>query len=329
MKKIISKSRKSERTNLNPFSLNNETNKNNDNLNSNQLPLTGNIEPFQHRADIDNSEQMDTLDETVTHDKEDEFENFFEEPQGTCPSPGQGPSFENFMDEIPSFEVISINDSQSRFNQNSFIFTGSPVLTKEAAYYVFAFITRFNLDAVCCGEFLKVIQFMLPLKNSFPKTMNALEKIIGMEDTLVNVKEYCQTCRLECRCFGPLKYNQNELDFCQCTINLLDFDHFLYVNVFDKLTYIVQNYFETIQSYLLAARDSLDIVDGNYYKKIAKAKTLHLIICADGTPIRKSSKRKQFWPVILSLVELPRALRDSIKNKIICGKLKKNQLDKI
>jgi hypothetical protein len=51
------------------------------------------------------------------------------------------------------------------------------------------------------------------------------KKIIGMEETLVNVKEYCQTCRLECRCFGPLKYNQNELDFCQCTSNLLDIDN--------------------------------------------------------------------------------------------------------
>ena len=89
-----------------------------------------------------------------------------------------------------------------------------------------------------------------------------------------------------------------------------------------KITYIDQNYFETIQTYLSTRRESLDIIDGSYYRKLAKANKLHLIICSDGTPIRKSSKRKEFWPVILSLAELPRGLRDSIKNKIICGNFK-------
>ena len=43
-----------------------------------------------------------------------------------------------------------------------------------------------------------------------------------------------------------------------------------------------------------------------------------------GTPIRNTSNKKEFWPVILSLVELPLPLRDSIKNKIICGNIDKH-----
>ena len=38
----------------------------------------------------------------------------------------------------------------------------------------------------------------------------------------------------------------------------------------------------------------------------------------DGVSPAKSFKKK-FWPVIFGLVELPRTLRDSIRNKIVSG----------
>lgn len=42
------------------------------------------------------------------------------------------------------------------------------------------------------------------------------------------------------------------------------------------------------------------------------------MIYTDGIQISKSSK-KNFWPVICGLVELPISIRDSQKNKIIFG----------
>jgi hypothetical protein len=42
------------------------------------------------------------------------------------------------------------------------------------------------------------------------------------------------------------------------------------------------------------------------------------MVFSDGTPIKKSMY-KQFWPVFVGLVELPRNLRESIRNKIISG----------
>ena len=42
------------------------------------------------------------------------------------------------------------------------------------------------------------------------------------------------------------------------------------------------------------------------------------MVYSDGTPIKKSSY-KQFWPVFVGLCELPRTIRESIRNKIISG----------
>ena len=46
------------------------------------------------------------------------------------------------------------------------------------------------------------------------------------------------------------------------------------------------------------------------------------MICSDGIAIRNSTQYTQFWPVLVGLVELPRSLRDSLKNKMICGNYK-------
>lgn len=312
---MISKSRRSMRTNINPFVLNNTTNNTPNHLpvNNNQIETLANIQLYD-------TEMMDTFDETATNHQEDEFNNFFGKSQER--------DYEEIFEDTQPFEGTSLIDSTDEIviskhkNANRYIYNGSAVLTKEASYFVFAFMTRFNLDGICCDEFLKLIQYLLPHENTFPKTMNAMEKMIGLEETFVHVKDYCQTCRSEIRCFGPLNFDQNEIQYCQCSGDMNDFDNFFHVNVFDKITYIVQNYFETIQTYLSTRRESLDIIDGSYYRNLAKENKLHLIICSDGTPIRKSSKRKEFWPVIISLAELPRGLRDSIKNKIICGNFK-------
>jgi hypothetical protein len=59
-------------------------------------------------------------------------------------------------------------------------------------------------------------------------------------------------------------------------------------------------------------------VDGDFYKKIQKDGVLHLIVYADGVKPADSFK-KECWPIFVSLAELPRSLRDSMKNKIISG----------
>jgi len=173
---------------------------------------------------------------------------------------------------------------------------------------------KFNLQENVKEELLKLFQYILPYENKLPKTIHKLEKAIGLEKTKVFESLFCQECKLE------ISKDLNAQNICSCVRDqTLESDRFLYINVFDQIECLVNRYYKTIQSYLSKKRDFIDLCDGNYYKSIAKEETLHLIVCADGTPVRKTTKLKQFWPVVLSLCELPLSLRDSIKNKIICG----------
>jgi hypothetical protein len=82
---------------------------------------------------------------------------------------------------------------------------------------------------------------------------------------------------------------------------------------------LILNAFSQYQNYVSTKRDFIYLIDGEYYNSIRKDNTLHLVIYADGTPIRKSTQKKHFYPVVVGLAELPLSIRDSIKNKIICG----------
>jgi hypothetical protein len=291
-------------------------------------------------------------DDITTHDS---FENIFDPQNNNSQiNMNNNDSFENMfdpqnnnsqinmdikssdLDESPLFDQILIPNSATNLENsneafNSFkkvdnkIFTGHKVSKSEASIYVFAFMTRHNLTTIASEELIKLIQFLLPNNNFFPKSLNKLHKEIGFEKAEINVKEYCQKCRLLFM-IGPLNVDQNESDFCGC-LNEDDqrnFDSFLYLNVYDKISFLVDQFFDSIHQHFSSQKSCLDIIDGEFYKSIANENTLNLMICADGTPIRNTSNKKEFWPVILSLVELPLPLRDSIKNKIICGNIDKH-----
>ena len=195
------------------------------------------------------------------------------------------------------------------------IYEGSHILVRNSSFLILGFMERYNLSVDCREELLKLLQYHLPLDNRVAKTINKLNLSLGLEQTKVHKKKYCQTCRLEV-IYGPS--NKNDL-FCSCENFGNDFDHFLFMDVFHQISFLVEKYIDKIDKFLNEPKDYLDLTDGDYYKSIKKQNKLHVVIYSDGTPIRKSTKKKQFWPVILGLVELPLALRESIKNKVICG----------
>ena len=76
----------------------------------------------------------------------------------------------------------------------------------------------------------------------------------------------------------------------------------------------------------LISKDSLylsynkkkDLIDGEFYARIKQDNTLHLLVYADGVQPANSFKQ-ECWPVIFTITELPRTLRDSFRNKLIAG----------
>ena len=310
--KRISKSRRSERTNSFHLTRSHIINNVDANLISNQI---NSLRQQQVIYDHDNP----------LNNKELYLEDIFDEQpsqKSNCEMLECLPLFQEsiFSHNDDLTNEISIDKETNNHDENERVFNGSQLLTREASLYVFTFSNRHNLTRAASEDLVKMIQSLLPNPNYFPKTLYSLEKQIGFEKVDISIKNYCQNCRLEFF-IGPLNSEQKESEFCGCFHEEeRKLDCFLYTNVYDKIKFLVKQYFDSIYKYCSSQRSFQDIIDGEFYKKINKENSLHLMICADGTPLRKSSKMKEFWPVILSLIELPRSLRDSIKNKIISGK---------
>ena len=117
---MISKRRRSMRTNINPFLLNNTTNNNPNHLsvNNNQIDTLANIQLYD-------TEIMDNFDETVTNHQEDEFNNFFGKAQER--------NYEEIFEETQPFEGTSLIDSNDEIviskhkNATRHIYNGSTV----------------------------------------------------------------------------------------------------------------------------------------------------------------------------------------------------------
>lgn len=235
-------------------------------------------------------------------DEEDENENQIEHTQFE--------EFEVFEDHMNILEWETESEN---------IYNGSQVSIKNSSFYLLGFMERFNLSIACRDELLKLIQYHLPHNNKVVKSLNKLNLSLGLEKKLIHKRKFCQSCSLEVL-MGPLNEQIVE-SCCSCSENdQKDHDHFLFMDVFDQISVLVKKHFETIQVFLNEPKRYLDLTDGEYYASIKKQNTLHVIIYSDGTPIRKTTKKKQFWPVVIGLAELPLALRESIQNKIICGK---------
>ena len=266
----------------------------------------------ENMVDYDHSEFFCSTDEVSSEiesliDKRNEFENNisieYEESQYSN-------SIENEGEMVCEYNLNDFEDVEN-------IYEGSQISVKNSSFYILGFMERFNLSEVCREELLKLLQYHLPFDNKVVKTINKLNCKLKIDKLNVVKKKFCQKCRLEV-IHGPS--HENDEISCNCNNPTGDFDHFLYMDVFDQISFLVTKYYDIIRNYQNKERDYIDLIDGEYYKSIKKQDKLHVIIYSDGTPIRNTTKKKQFWPVILGLAELPLSIRDSIKNKIICGK---------
>ena len=109
-----------------------------------------------------------------------------------------------------------------------------------------------------------------------------------------------------------------EFNCLKCKKVQIEFNIFSFVSIVDQLKSLVNSNFDKITSLAKEKRNCVDLLDGEYYSKIKKENTLHLMIVSDGVRLANSSIA-EFWPVFVSLVELPRHLRESKANKMIAG----------
>ena len=86
----------------------------------------------------------------------------------------------------------------------------------------------------------------------------------------------------------------------------------------NQLRIILKKTLNYILKYKERAHHLIDIIDSQYYKKLASKGFINLLIVTDGIELCKSSS-EHFWPVILQIIELPFTMRQSISNQILFG----------
>jgi hypothetical protein len=174
---------------------------------------------------------------------------------------------------------------------------------------------------VASSELLCLCNHLLPIGSNLPKTIHKLKQCVGIEKVVLKEKRYCQVCKSEILASNVKGSKKNDWKCnnkdCQGS-NYVEFDSFFYMDIAPQLEDLVKLNFEAIKNYSNEKRQNIDLIDGLYYSALKKANTLHLMVFSDGTPIKKATY-KQFWPVFVGICELPRILRESIRNKIISG----------
>ena len=161
----------------------------------------------------------------------------------------------------------------------------------------------------------------MPIENNLPKTFNKLKESIGLDKIEMKEIKYCPECNAEIADECTIR-NGKSFSHCSNTscreLKINNYDSFFFVDIEPQLKDLIEINFEIINKYSNETRDHLDLIDGSYYNMIRKENTLHLMVFSDGTPIKKSTY-KQFWPVFVGICELPRSMRESIRNKILSG----------
>ena len=194
------------------------------------------------------------------------------------------------------------------------IFDGSFLSEKAACLMILSYFDRFDLSIVAQEKLLELIRILLPSPNNLPKTLNKLKKTLKNEDDELSEKLFCDNCMEE---LSDTKICQNINCSNRGTLSKT-INTFTYLNLRPRLTRLIKNYVDDIESYKIKRSNFKDLIDSDHYKYLNISNQLTLMVYSDGISVSKSGSQN-FWPVIVSLCELPITLRDSIKNKIVCG----------
>lgn len=219
-------------------------------------------------------------------------------------------------DDFDLFDGQSVDDESISLEAIIFemLYEGAELSVFDASILLISFFHRFRLSKLAQTELLNLIRFMLPLINKLPKTLNKLFRAVSMNPINIIEKKYCNICS-----------NQlNNQDICvntMCSKNntiIQKYNLLSFVNIYQQIERFLNKNMPMILEYVNKERKFVDLIDGDRYKNIKEKNTLNFMIYSDGIKLADSSL-SDYWPIFLSIVELPRSLRDSIRNKIIFG----------
>lgn len=179
---------------------------------------------------------------------------------------------------------------------------------------VLTFSMRHNLSKIATVDLLKMINLIVGI-HSLPETHYKFTKYCSH---LVNSSKhyYCKKCSLY---FGILDDIATKDDCTNC--NSASKTYFLVNSMKEKLTDIIKRNFSCIQEYKNKLKEGVidDILQANALSNLNIGKYFSLSLNTDGVALFSSNSKKSFWPVIISINDLPPYLRFQKKNLILAG----------
>ena len=218
------------------------------------------------------------------------------------------------IDQSNSFDMINSSNLNIHFEDKgsteySPLYKDSSLRLDEVCFLLLAFKDRFTLTNACFEALLVLIHFLLPFGNKIPTNITKLNRIITTNNEKINKKLYCRQCQslikevvcqnIKCSEFSKIPN---------------DYDIFHFVSVKKQLKLNVEHFYKQILNYKMDIKGYYDITNSEHKKN---SNCIDLMLYSDGVKLRKNNKK--FWPVFLSLCDLPLILRDSKSNKIIAG----------
>ena len=196
---------------------------------------------------------------------------------------------EDSFSECNQYECSS-NDYR---NYSKKLFEGTDVTVDDATIVTDLFCSRFKFSDECSSMLHSLIASLLPEQNNFPSAYSHNKKI---------KKNFNEEMRF-------FKKTEEE------TVCVMNFRY--------QLRDIVQKNLSTIFNYSSERRhkpqNDLNSDFSPVVENEQNSLLINLILFADGVNIKKSTMRRELWPIWLQIADLPPKLRMSLKNVVLAS----------
>ena len=188
-------------------------------------------------------------------------------------------------------EPISSDSSLNHFSD--MLFEGSQISVDDATVLIDMLCSRFNFSDECSTAVHSLIKVLLPQDNKFPSAYSHIKKM---------KKTFEEEMSFLC--------NSSNQSFC-----VLNFRY--------QLRNVVQRHLASIFSYTEERRQKV-YSDFNaelcpFIEKTQRPLYISLLLSSDGVNIKKSTFKKELWPVWVQIANLPPKLRMSRNNIVLAA----------
>lgn len=175
---------------------------------------------------------------------------------------------------------------------------------------------RHNLTRIALVDLLKIINLVIGCK-SLPETHYKFMKFCSTNFKYCK-NFYCGNCNLF---VGPIFTDELIKNFECSNCSSTQKKYFLSNSIENKLRDVIINNFKSIIEYKnkIQLKSLCDIVQGSFMKQFSNMNNFSISFNTDGVALFKSNLQKTFWPIIVTLNDLPPKLRYLKKNMIIAG----------